>query len=86
MSAYWTFGKKGCEVFIVGPLKWNGIRSHAEDEKGEIYEAGRLFDTKIEALKAANAYLDRKQAEIDERQAQINRRRKIIQNQTRQHV
>ncbi len=83
MTDYWTFGKGACEAYKVGPVTFNGNRSYAEDAKGEIYPASKLFATQREAVKAAAAYLDAKQKEIDILQARVDRRRKFIQQQLR---
>jgi len=80
---YWTFSKATGEATKVGQVQWNGLRSHAEDAKGEIWQARRLFTSKAEALKAAGKYLDDKQAAINATQARIDRRRAFIKQQMR---
>lgn len=81
MTDYWSFGVVNCEAYKVGPVTFNGNRSYAEDAKGEIYPASKLFETQREAVKAAAAYLDRKQKEIDKLQALVDRRRVFIRQQ-----
>lgn len=81
MTDYWTFGTKGCEARKIGPVTFNGNHSYAEDENGEIYPTSKLFLTRREAVKAAAAYLDRKQKEIDKLQALVDRRRLFIRQQ-----
>lgn len=80
---YWTFSKATGEATKVGQVSWNGLRSFAEDSKGELWQARRLFTSKAEALKAASKYLDGKQRVINEAQAKIDRRRAFIKQQMR---
>lgn len=80
---YWTFSKATGEATKVGQVAWNGLRSFAEDSKGELWQARRLFTSKAEALAAAGKYLDGKQRIINEAQAKIDRRRAFIKQQLR---
>lgn len=80
---YWTFSKATGEATKVGQVSWNGLRSHAEDNKGELWQARRLFTSKAEALAAASSYLDTKQSVLDKAQAKIDRRRAFIKQQMR---
>lgn len=80
---YWTFSKATGEATKVGHVSWNGLRSFAEDSKGELWQARRLFTSKAEALAAAGKYLDGKQRVINEAQAKIDRRRAFIKQQMR---
>lgn len=80
---YWTFSKATGQATKVGQVSWNGLRSFAEDSKGELWQARRLFTSKAEALAAANKYLDGKQRVINEAQAKIDRRRAFIKQQMR---
>jgi len=80
---YWTFSKATGEATKVGQVAWNGLRSFAEDSKGELWQARRLFTSKAEALAAAGKYLDGKQRVINEAQAKIDRRRAFIKQQLR---
>lgn len=80
---YWTFSKATGEATKVGQVSWNGLRSFAEDSKGELWQARRLFTSKAEALAAAGKYLDGKQRVINEAQAKIDRRRAFIKQQMR---
>lgn len=80
---YWTFSKATGEATKVGQVAWNGLRSFAEDSKGELWQARRLFTSEAEALAAAGKYLDGKQRIINEAQAKIDRRRAFIKQQLR---
>lgn len=80
---YWTFSKATGEATKVGQVAWNGLRSFAEDSKGELWAARRLFCSKQQALIAASNYLDGKQRLVDEAQAKIDRRRAFIKQQLR---
>lgn len=80
---YWTFSKATGEATKVGQVAWNGLRSFAEDSKGELWQACRLFTSKAQALAAAGKYLDGKQRVINEAQAKIDRRRAFIKQQMR---
>lgn len=83
VAIYWTFSKATGEATKVGQVSWNGLRSFAEDSKGELWQACRLFCSKQQALIAASNYLDGKQRLIDEAQAKIDRRRAFIKQQMR---
>lgn len=82
-GTYWTFGTKACEAHTVKIVEVNRTGLYATDDKNYIHMTERLFATKQQALAAASAYLDRKQAEVSKLQAGIDERRAFIKQQAR---
>lgn len=79
----WTFGTKGCQVRQVEIVEVSPSGKWQMDKHGNGYRLNQLYDTERQAVAAASAYLDRKQAEIDKLQRLVDQRRVLVKQQLR---